>query len=389
MPGSGEPGTDPVRPGRPKASGYHPAVTPLLVAAVGVVALIAAGLILRTFGPRYRIARLLATTPRVSVAEANQMAVEGRRAYVRVDGRIDADDDFEDPHHQPLVYRRVRLEAFAGRSWRPFEDHLRVVPFTVGEGLDAIAIDTGALDEGLVVVPAESVGTAADLADRVPEGTSPATVVRARIQQISSVEHAIVLGYPVADPGATDSPSGGATDEPRATESEMPLTAISFGASAHPVARMTAGRGRPLILTILEPDEAMRILAADGRGRTRVAAVLLGSGVVLLLGAAVWAGAAALLPAVVGIFPGLGGFVATALAASAEATSETGGDPRSNGQGPGLVGTPGLAILGVIAIAIVAVVVTTVYVRLTTRPTSARNGQTGSPPPRPSKRRRR
>jgi hypothetical protein len=55
--------------------------------------------------------------------------------------------------------------------------------------------------------------------------------------------------------------------------------------------------------------------------------------------------------------------VATALAASP--TPETGGDPRSSGQGPGLVGEPGLAVLAVIAIGVGAVLATLVYVRIT------------------------
>ena len=54
-----------------------------------------------------------------------------------------------------------------------------------------------------------------------------------------------------------------------------------------------------------------------------------------------------------------------ALAACPEPSAATGGDPRSNGQGPGLVGTPFIAILVVIAIGVAATVVTTIYVRLT------------------------
>jgi len=320
-------------------------VSPLLLGAAGVVALVLAGSILRTFGPRYRVARLLATTPKVSVAEANAMAASGRRAYVRVDGRIDSEEDFEGPDHQPLVYRRVRLEARRDGRWRPFEDHRQVVPFVVNEGLDSIAVDTEALDRGLVVVPRESVGTAADMPDRVPAGTPPSTPVRARIEQVSSVEHAIVLGYPVAGDGP----------------------------------RLTAGASRPLVLTVLEPDEAMRVLAADGRSRTRLAAALIAAAAALLLGAVAWAIATALLPAVIDAIPGAAGIVAVVAAASAEpSVAAGGGDPRSNGQGPGLVGTPGLAILGVAAIGIVAIVATTIYVRLTTPHPGARTDRGAS-----------
>ena len=288
----------------------------------------AGGMVLRTFGARYRIARLLATVPRISIAEANELAAAGRRAYVRVDGRIDADEPFEDADHRPLVFRRVRLEEQVGRRWRAFEDQREAVTFTVNEGLDAIGIATDALDDGLVVVPRESVGRAADVADRVPAGTDPDRPIRARIDQISAVEHAIVLGYPVAAPS-----TGTATDA-----ADGAISAV-----------MTAGRSRPLILTVLDQPEAMRILAAGGEDRTRAAALLLGAGAVLIGGALLWALVAALLPAVVTLLPGLDSLVSTALAVSPEPSTPPGGDPRSSGQGPGLVGTPGLAILGVSA----------------------------------------
>ena len=42
-----------------------------------------------------------------------------------------------------------------------------------------------------------------------------------------------------------------------------------------------------------------------------------------------------------------------------------GNDPRSSGQGPGLVGDPATAILLVIGIGVATVVVTLLYVRLT------------------------
>jgi hypothetical protein len=41
------------------------------------------------------------------------------------------------------------------------------------------------------------------------------------------------------------------------------------------------------------------------------------------------------------------------------------GDPRSSGQGPGLVGDPLFALLAVIAIGAATVVVTLIYVRMT------------------------
>jgi hypothetical protein len=55
----------------------------------------------------------------------------------------------------------------------------------------------------------------------------------------------------------------------------------------------------------------------------------------------------------------------TVLAASPSPSVAVGGDPRSSGQGPGLVGDPAFAVLGVVAIGLGAVLLTLVYLRLT------------------------
>ena len=338
--------------GRRAAPDMIRAVSPLLLAAAGVLAFVVGGAILRTFGPRYRVGRLLATTPRVSIAQALELAASGHRRYVRVDGRIDAEDEFEDVNHRPLVFRRTRLESRAGSGWRVFEDQREAVRFEVREGLDAIGVDHAALDAGLVVVPRESLGRAADLPDRVPPGLASDAPVRARIDQISSVEHAIVLGVPVPaldDNGDDGGDSADAGDD----------------AAPRPTARMTAGLGRPLVLSVLEPSEAMRVLAAGGVRRTRMAAVCLAAGAALIVASLAWVVLAALVPGLAAVVPSLGGVIPAALAASPEPSAAAGGDPRSNGQGPGLVGTPGVAIAIVIAIGVLAVVATTIYVRLT------------------------
>ena len=56
----------------------------------------------------------------------------------------------------------------------------------------------------------------------------------------------------------------------------------------------------------------------------------------------------------------------TVLAAS-PSPDPAGGDPRSAGQGPGLVGDPGFAVLAVVAIGLLSLLATVVYVRLTAR----------------------
>ena len=57
---------------------------------------------------------------------------------------------------------------------------------------------------------------------------------------------------------------------------------------------------------------------------------------------------------------------AIALAADpSESPGGAAGDPRSSGQGPGLVGDPGWALVIVLVIGITALLVTLAYVRLT------------------------
>ena len=53
------------------------------------------------------------------------------------------------------------------------------------------------------------------------------------------------------------------------------------------------------------------------------------------------------------------------LAASPSPSGAIGGDPRSPGQGPGLMGDPAFAILAVIGIGLAATLGTLAYVRLT------------------------
>jgi hypothetical protein len=60
------------------------------------------------------------------------------------------------------------------------------------------------------------------------------------------------------------------------------------------------------------------------------------------------------------------------VAAEPAASPGTGGDPRSPGQGPGLVGDPLFAIGAVVLVALTSVVLTLAYVRLTNARSSGR-----------------
>jgi len=238
-------------------------VTPLLLLAAGVVVLAAGAAVLFSYGSRYHVGRLLSATPKVTVAEAVKLAASGRARYVRVDGRIDSTEDFPDERQRPLVFRRRRLETRRHGRWQIIDEELERVPFEVRQDLDGIVVDGAALDAGLVVLPRESSGTAGEIPERVPAGLPGMSPVRFRISQVSAVEHASVLGVPLQEPDGT--------------------------------AMLTAGLGRPLILTTLEIPEAMRILGGGHRARPMLASGLLAGGLLLSGLGLVWALAQALL----------------------------------------------------------------------------------------------
>lgn len=238
-------------------------MTPQLLVGLGLVALVLGALLLRSFGTGYRVGRILAGTPAVSIGEALELAARGEPRYVRVSGRLDSEQEFEDEHHRPLVFRRVRIEALRGGRWQTVEEHRQAVDFEVREGLEAIQVDHAVLDGGLVVIPRESSGTAGEVPGFVPADLAPDTPVRMRVDQVSAIEHASVAGVPLTGPDG--------------------------------VTRLTALPGRPLVLTTLERDEAMRILAHGRRTRVAAAATCLASGLGLVGLGLAWAVAGTIL----------------------------------------------------------------------------------------------
>ena len=234
-----------------------PAVTPLLVVAAGIVAIALGTLLLGSYGGRGRVGRLLAVTPSMTLAAARDLATSGAGRYVRIEGRLDSDEEFPDEHGRPLVLRRRRIEARLRGRWHVLDEMVQAVPFRLRDGLETISVDAEALDDGLVTLARESTGTAAEVADRLPKRLPPATPVRVRIEQLSSVEHASVLGVPIGGSDGT--------------------------------VRMTRGTGRPLVVCTLEREEAMRVLAGGARARPIAAALALSAGLALLVVGLGWA----------------------------------------------------------------------------------------------------
>jgi hypothetical protein len=115
------------------------------------------------------------------------------------------------------------------------------------------------------------------------------------------------------------------------------------------------GLGRPLIISILEDDAAMRVLTGGATRRSRFAiAALVTAGVCFAVAVGLWLADAL-----------IGGGTAVALAASPEPSVRPGSDTRSSGAGPGLVGDPLFAVLLVVAIAALSVVASLGWIRLT------------------------
>jgi hypothetical protein len=109
------------------------------------------------------------------------------------------------------------------------------------------------------VIGRESTGLALEIPGRIPPQIPGDALVRHRIDQVSAVEHATAAGVPAQ------------------------------GADGR--AMLTAGSGRPLILTTLDIPDAMRVLSGGQRPRVRAAAGLLLGGIVLMaLGLASWLG---------------------------------------------------------------------------------------------------
>jgi hypothetical protein len=231
---------------------------PLLLAGAGLAVAAAGGLLLSRGGPGYRVGRILSVAPQLTLDEVIAAARSGDGRYVRTTGRIASDEEFPDENDRPLVYRRRRLQRADAGRWTELEDDRVAVPFGLEERGTYLAIDIDALGEGLVVVPRIADGTAAELpADHLARLPSlpPDAPVRLRIDQLSAVERAIAAGVPTLGP-----------------DGEV---------------RLSAGHGRPLIVTPLEPAAAMRVLGAERRSLVRLAAALLVAGTGLLAAAIV------------------------------------------------------------------------------------------------------
>ncbi len=215
-------------------------ISPLQLAAGGALLIAAGALINARLGARMRAGRLLAGvqphTPTEALASTDH-------AYVAINGSVDAAEAFEDENHRPLVYRRERVLISDGRSWREIDRAVRSVPFSLSDATSAIAIDVGALDEGLIVIERRWDGSVAELH-------------AAQREYATSASAALVVELAASDP------ERGA----RLILEQISTLDRATAAGGLAGGQLTAGPGgRPLILTTLERGEALRILGAEKR----------------------------------------------------------------------------------------------------------------------------
>jgi hypothetical protein len=230
----------------------------LILALLGAASLAVGAWLLSSTGNAWRVARVLAAARDVPLAEVVAAAGavgaggSGGRRYLRTHGRVSSAEEFPDETQRPLVFRRTRLQRSdaSERDWRTLDEQRLAVPFGIEERGAYLEVDVDALGDGLVVVPREARGLAAEMPPELAAAAGAPlpgdTPVRVRIDQISAVEHATVAGVVERGPDGS--------------------------------LRITAGMGRPLILTTVEPGAAMRLLASGSRRRVVAAAVSLAAG---------------------------------------------------------------------------------------------------------------
>ncbi|HYI23567.1 MAG TPA: hypothetical protein VEX62_13140, partial [Candidatus Limnocylindrales bacterium] len=84
-------------------------MTAAVLAGLALVSVVTVMVLLRSLGQGYRVGRLLAATPMVSIEHAAELARGESARYVRVNGRISSAEEFPDEHDRPLVFRRSRI----------------------------------------------------------------------------------------------------------------------------------------------------------------------------------------------------------------------------------------------------------------------------------------
>jgi hypothetical protein len=234
---------------------------PLAVLVAGVLLGLAGGLALRWSGARAGLGRRLAAARQMRVADLLTEDPPPARP-VRIAGRIRCSDPILSPQGERLValHRDVEVQMPNG-DWRTIERRRETRGFELWDHAGSLAIDPAAAAEPLVVIPHVWRGRAAELGPDhraaitrlAAEGGDP-TAARSVTRMVSVVERLLVLASVRRAPGGTISlvpPPGG------------------------------------YVISALELDDAMRLLAGPRRGLLLGAAAAIGLGALLAIAGAV------------------------------------------------------------------------------------------------------
>ena len=244
---------------------------PIALAAGGVVALAIGAGFVRASGARLRVAQRLAAAKPAKVADVLRLTESSRHA-LRVTGRVRCGAPIVTANDERLValHRTVEVEL-PGRGWRAIERVRESRRFQFWDHAGEITLDSARFAEPIVAIPAVWRGPPTELPDDYQgavarlEAAHRTRVRRARAETrvVSITDRIVVVGAPVVVPGAApalEPPAGG-----------FIVSTLEFDAAM----RLLAGRRRGLLIV------GLALIALGG-----IACLLAAGALVLLLATA-------------------------------------------------------------------------------------------------------
>jgi hypothetical protein len=198
------------------------AAVPLLALVLGAGVVVLGILAIRASGANTGAGRRLAGAPAISLRELHERVDRGSppRTAVRVEGRVRCRDPLTDEHGNPLalVHRDVEVQDATGR-WRTVERLRDARGIDLWERSTSVPLDLSDVAEPLIAIPRVWEGTTADLPSALQpavqrllaSGGQPAAA-RSTTRQVMLVDHLIVLAEASRDPSGAlrlDPPPGG------------------------------------------------------------------------------------------------------------------------------------------------------------------------------------
>ena len=236
------------------------AAIPVLLVALGMLAIAAGAAIVRWSGADTRAGRRLAGTRAASLPDLHAAAARGElpTQELRVEGRVRCADPIRTPDGErlALLHRDIEVQQPDGQ-WRTIERFRDARTIDLWERSTSVPLDLGRLAEPLITIPHLWEGSPSELdathqpaVARVSSEDQPIERARAITRQVMLVDQLIVLAVPNRDPDGAlrlDPPPGG------------------------------------FLVATVELDVALRLLAGPHRPRMIAGYAVGGAGLVLLV----------------------------------------------------------------------------------------------------------